>query len=227
MAIIIGCKSTRSPNYALRNCAGSTGTKLTLESSNVIPIPLLRLQRTGEASGTLKTTCYKSVPPRRTSSLGPTRRSPRIRAVVFAAQARHLPDRHIGMGFAMSCSLAQSDRPYMAFLYVARAASVKRCPGGDGCLWVTLVGIRQTRRPRTSSQASSPQKVTLPQLPSPRASRPREFIWYIDLRRFPNSHRGLAPHKQPPMTGVHHPMQPSGEVGRFEKDDQPSPPADR
>ncbi|KLU05200.1 hypothetical protein RISK_002776 [Rhodopirellula islandica] len=26
---------------------------------------------------------------------------------------------------------------------------------------------------------------------------------------------------------ANHPMQPSGEVGRFEVDDQPSPPADR
>ncbi|WP_218933813.1 hypothetical protein [Rubripirellula lacrimiformis] len=39
--------------------------------------------------------------------------------------------------------------------------------------------------------------------------------------------RRLSDVSQFPETAANHPMQPSGEVGRFEMDDQPSPPADR
>ncbi|GAB5407136.1 MAG: hypothetical protein Aurels2KO_53670 [Aureliella sp.] len=37
----------------------------------------------------------------------------------------------------------------------------------------------------------------------------------------------MIPMVDPGMKGTNHPMQPSAEVGRFEVDDQPSPPADR
>lgn len=56
------------------------------------------------------------------------------------------------------------------------AALVRRRPGGE----------QQTRRLRTSSQASSPRPVARAQLPSPRTLTIGAIIWYADLLESPS-----------------------------------------
>jgi hypothetical protein len=85
----------------------------------------------------------------------------------------------VGNGFVVHGQLTSGSRwASMTFLFVASQ------------LWRDAAGCYTDR----ASQASFPQSVTLPQLPSPRTSIDRLHLVYCPPNQFPFSYRGLTPH---------------------------------